>query len=169
MFLLGAAPVVTCRCGFCVSHEVDSHYCPGCNCYLYDPVVTCRCGFCVSHEVDSHYYPGCISYLYDPVVTCRCGFCVSHEVDSHYCPGCMENMPSAEARHKKNRYFLTIAYRRWALTWVYLLVGRLPMAQVGPLRECRGPGVVHTGVSSPAPFTVRWVPPCLLCVFYICS
>jgi len=33
----------------------------------------------------------------------RCGFCVSHEVDSHYCPNCMENMPSAEARLKKNR------------------------------------------------------------------
>jgi len=28
---------------------------------------------------------------------------VSHEVDSHYCPNCMENMPSAEARLKKNR------------------------------------------------------------------
>jgi hypothetical protein len=37
---------------------------------------------------------------------------------------------------------------------VYLLVGRLPMAQVGPLRECRGLDVVHTGVSSPALFTV---------------
>jgi hypothetical protein len=37
---------------------------------------------------------------------------------------------------------------------VYLLVGRLSMAQVGPLRECRGLDVVHTGVSSPAPFTV---------------
>lgn len=33
----------------------------------------------------------------------RCGFCVSHEVDSHYCPNCLENMPSAEARLKKNR------------------------------------------------------------------
>jgi hypothetical protein len=33
----------------------------------------------------------------------RCGFCVSHEVDSHYCPNCAENMPSAEARLKKNR------------------------------------------------------------------
>ena len=28
---------------------------------------------------------------------------MSHEVDSHYCPNCMENMPSAEARLKKNR------------------------------------------------------------------
>ena len=37
------------------------------------------------------------------VVYFRCGFCVSHEVDSHYCPNCMENMPSAEARLKKNR------------------------------------------------------------------
>ena len=33
----------------------------------------------------------------------RCGFCVLHEVDSHYCPNCLENMPSAEARLKKNR------------------------------------------------------------------
>ncbi|TRY61406.1 hypothetical protein TCAL_03671 [Tigriopus californicus] len=33
----------------------------------------------------------------------RCGYCVSHEVDSHYCPHCLENMPSAEARLKKNR------------------------------------------------------------------
>uniref|UniRef100_A0A3Q2CZL2 Dynactin subunit 4 n=1 Tax=Cyprinodon variegatus TaxID=28743 RepID=A0A3Q2CZL2_CYPVA len=29
--------------------------------------------------------------------------CVSHEVDSHYCPSCLENMPSAEAKVKKNR------------------------------------------------------------------
>ncbi|KAJ8394466.1 hypothetical protein AAFF_G00046770 [Aldrovandia affinis] len=29
--------------------------------------------------------------------------CVSHEVDSHYCPSCLENMPSAEAKIKKNR------------------------------------------------------------------
>nr|XP_054773442.1 dynactin subunit 4-like [Lytechinus pictus] len=33
----------------------------------------------------------------------RCGKCVSHEVDSHYCPNCLENMPSAEAKSKKNR------------------------------------------------------------------
>ncbi len=33
----------------------------------------------------------------------RCPFCVSHEVDSHYCPNCLENMPSAEARLKRNR------------------------------------------------------------------
>lgn len=33
----------------------------------------------------------------------RCPFCVSHEVDSHYCPCCLENMPSAEAKVKKNR------------------------------------------------------------------
>ncbi|TRY54683.1 hypothetical protein DNTS_031218 [Danionella cerebrum] len=29
--------------------------------------------------------------------------CVSHEVDSHFCPSCLENMPSAEAKLKKNR------------------------------------------------------------------
>ncbi|XP_012276685.1 dynactin subunit 4 [Orussus abietinus] len=33
----------------------------------------------------------------------RCGYCVCHEVDSHYCPNCMENLPSAEARLKKNK------------------------------------------------------------------
>lgn len=26
------------------------------------------------------------------------------QVDSHYCPSCLENMPSAEAKLKKNRY-----------------------------------------------------------------
>jgi hypothetical protein len=39
----------------------------------------------------------------------RCGFCVSHEVDSHYCPNCAENMPSAEARLKKNRQVGTVS------------------------------------------------------------
>ncbi|XP_033110123.1 dynactin subunit 4-like [Anneissia japonica] len=33
----------------------------------------------------------------------RCKRCVSHEVDSHFCPNCLENMPSAEAKIKKNR------------------------------------------------------------------
>ncbi|VVC93572.1 unnamed protein product [Leptidea sinapis] len=33
----------------------------------------------------------------------RCSFCISHEVDSHYCANCLENMPSSEARLKKNR------------------------------------------------------------------
>lgn len=33
----------------------------------------------------------------------RCGFCICHEVDSHYCANCFENMPSSEARLKKNR------------------------------------------------------------------
>ncbi|XP_063619182.1 dynactin subunit 4 [Cydia splendana] len=33
----------------------------------------------------------------------RCGFCICHEVDSHYCAYCLENMPSSEARLKKNR------------------------------------------------------------------
>uniref|UniRef100_A0A671S7E7 Dynactin subunit 4 n=1 Tax=Sinocyclocheilus anshuiensis TaxID=1608454 RepID=A0A671S7E7_9TELE len=32
--------------------------------------------------------------------------CVSHEVDSHFCPSCLENMPSAEAKLKKNRLCL---------------------------------------------------------------
>ncbi|KAF4525582.1 hypothetical protein B566_EDAN010441 [Ephemera danica] len=33
----------------------------------------------------------------------RCGYCVSHEVDLHYCGNCLENLPSTEARLKKNR------------------------------------------------------------------
>ncbi|KAL0832475.1 hypothetical protein ABMA28_000700 [Loxostege sticticalis] len=33
----------------------------------------------------------------------RCGFCICHEVDSHHCANCLENMPSSEARLKKNR------------------------------------------------------------------
>ncbi|XP_030388340.1 dynactin subunit 4 [Scaptodrosophila lebanonensis] len=32
----------------------------------------------------------------------RCGYCVSHEVESHFCSNCLENIPSSEARHKKN-------------------------------------------------------------------
>lgn len=33
----------------------------------------------------------------------RCGACVCHEIDSIYCPNCCENMPSQEARLKKNK------------------------------------------------------------------
>lgn len=33
----------------------------------------------------------------------RCSFCVCHEVDSHFCGKCLENLPSSEARLKKNR------------------------------------------------------------------
>jgi len=47
--------------------------------------------------------PICRLYFCRHCLDVRCGFCVSHEVDSHYCPNCMENMPSAEARLKKNR------------------------------------------------------------------
>ncbi|KAH8277834.1 hypothetical protein KR018_008506 [Drosophila ironensis] len=32
----------------------------------------------------------------------RCGFCVCHEIESHFCSNCLENIPSTEARHKKN-------------------------------------------------------------------
>ncbi|XP_061390193.1 dynactin subunit 4 [Musca vetustissima] len=32
----------------------------------------------------------------------RCGFCVCHEVDSNFCSNCLENIPSSEARNKKN-------------------------------------------------------------------
>ena len=47
--------------------------------------------------------PLCKLYFCRHCLDLRCGFCVSHEVDSHYCPNCLENMPSAEARLKKNR------------------------------------------------------------------
>lgn len=33
----------------------------------------------------------------------KCAWCVSHEVDMHYCSSCLENLPSTEARLKKNR------------------------------------------------------------------
>ena len=66
----------------------------------FDPNVTnkvlylCSCG--LSQPLSKLYF--CRHCL-----DLRCGFCVSHEVDSHYCPNCLENMPSAEARLKKNR------------------------------------------------------------------
>ncbi|KAJ3641470.1 hypothetical protein Zmor_027977 [Zophobas morio] len=46
-----------------------------------------------------------ISSLYFCRYCCqlRCGFCVCHEVDSHFCGKCCENLPSSEARLKKNR------------------------------------------------------------------
>ncbi|RZC38608.1 dynactin subunit 4 [Asbolus verrucosus] len=46
-----------------------------------------------------------ISQLYFCRYCCqlRCGFCVCHEVDSHFCGKCCENLPSSEARLKKNR------------------------------------------------------------------
>ncbi|XP_037026479.1 dynactin subunit 4 [Bradysia coprophila] len=33
----------------------------------------------------------------------RCGFCVCHEVDSHFCCNCLENIPSGEAKLKRNQ------------------------------------------------------------------
>ena len=54
----------------------------------------CSCG---------HLQPLCRLYFCRYCSDLRCGQCVSHEVDSHYCPNCLENMPSAEARLKKNR------------------------------------------------------------------
>lgn len=41
-------------------------------------------------------------YLCKYCLKLKCRDCVSHEVDTHYCPNCLENMPSAEARLKKN-------------------------------------------------------------------
>ena len=40
-------------------------------------------------------------------------------------------------------------------TYLGILVGRLPMAQVGPLRECRCPGVVHTGDLPPVSVVIQ--------------
>ncbi|CAG9864274.1 unnamed protein product [Phyllotreta striolata] len=46
-----------------------------------------------------------ISYLYfcRYCTQLRCSFCVCHEVDSNFCGKCSENIPSSEARSKKNR------------------------------------------------------------------
>lgn len=33
----------------------------------------------------------------------RCGFCTCHEIDSNFCGKCLENLPSNEAKLKKNR------------------------------------------------------------------
>lgn len=46
-----------------------------------------------------------ISYLYfcRYCTQLRCSFCVCHEVDSNFCGKCSENIPSSEARIKKNR------------------------------------------------------------------
>jgi len=47
--------------------------------------------------------PICRVYFCRHCLKLRSSDCVSHEVDSHYCPNCLENMPSAEAKLKKNR------------------------------------------------------------------
>ncbi|KAJ8319097.1 hypothetical protein KUTeg_004188 [Tegillarca granosa] len=51
--------------------------------------------------------PVCRLYLCRHCLKLRCGDCVLHEVrklvDTPYCPNCLENMPSAEAKLKKNR------------------------------------------------------------------
>ncbi|CRK88090.1 CLUMA_CG001875, isoform A [Clunio marinus] len=33
----------------------------------------------------------------------RCAFCCHHEVDSHFCSNCLENIPSSEAKLRKNK------------------------------------------------------------------
>ncbi|KAL7016620.1 hypothetical protein ACKWTF_010073 [Chironomus riparius] len=33
----------------------------------------------------------------------RCSFCCHHEVDSHFCRNCLENIPSSEAKLRKNK------------------------------------------------------------------
>ncbi|XP_065652316.1 dynactin subunit 4 isoform X3 [Hydra vulgaris] len=61
---------------------------------------------------DSHILYRCHCEEYKPITMLyfcrhctklRCTKCVTHEVDSFYCPNCLENMPSAEAKLKKNR------------------------------------------------------------------
>ncbi|KAK4290598.1 hypothetical protein Pmani_036523 [Petrolisthes manimaculis] len=42
-------------------------------------------------------------YLCRHCLKLRCGNCVSHEVDTLFCPNCLENLPSTEARLKRNR------------------------------------------------------------------
>ncbi|ESO89078.1 hypothetical protein LOTGIDRAFT_210040 [Lottia gigantea] len=47
--------------------------------------------------------PVCRLYLCRHCLKLRCADCVQHEADTPYCPNCMENMPSSEAKLKKNR------------------------------------------------------------------
>uniref|UniRef100_A0A914VCX7 Dynactin subunit 4 n=1 Tax=Plectus sambesii TaxID=2011161 RepID=A0A914VCX7_9BILA len=54
----------------------------------------CSCG---------HWESLCRLYFCRHCSVLRCRECVTHEVDSMYCPSCLENMPSGEARVKKNR------------------------------------------------------------------
>uniref|UniRef100_A0A0B7A173 Dynactin subunit 4 n=1 Tax=Arion vulgaris TaxID=1028688 RepID=A0A0B7A173_9EUPU len=48
-------------------------------------------------------FPICRLYICKHCQKLRCIDCVQHEVDTPYCPSCLENMPSAEAKLKKNR------------------------------------------------------------------
>lgn len=57
-------------------------------------LLTCSC---------SALSPAARLYFCRHCIKLRCPLCVSHEVDSYYCPNCLENMPSAEAKVKKNR------------------------------------------------------------------
>lgn len=47
--------------------------------------------------------PLCRLYFCRHCSLLRCRNCVTHEIDSIFCPNCLENMPTAEARVKKNR------------------------------------------------------------------
>lgn len=48
-------------------------------------------------------HPICWLYLCRHCFKLRCGDCLLHEVDSHFCPCCLENLPSTEAKLRKNR------------------------------------------------------------------
>lgn len=64
--------------------------------FMQDSVVkyVCSCGI-VNPITKVYFCRHCLKL--------RCGFCVCHEVDSHFCSNCLENIPSSEAKHKKNR------------------------------------------------------------------
>ncbi|XP_050413083.1 dynactin subunit 4 [Patella vulgata] len=51
----------------------------------------------------SKHLPVCRLYLCRHCLKLRCSDCVQHEVDTPYCPNCLENMPTSEAKLRKNR------------------------------------------------------------------
>uniref|UniRef100_A0A0K8TMS8 Dynactin subunit 4 n=1 Tax=Tabanus bromius TaxID=304241 RepID=A0A0K8TMS8_TABBR len=64
--------------------------------FLQPPVVNFACTCGILNPITKLYF--CRHCL-----KLRCGFCVCHEVDSYFCSYCHENIPSSEARHKRNR------------------------------------------------------------------
>lgn len=59
-----------------------------------------RVQYFVSSEFSA---PICELYFCRHCLKLKSSSCVSHEVDSLYCPNCLENMPSGEAKLKRNR------------------------------------------------------------------
>ncbi|XP_051169957.1 dynactin subunit 4 [Leptopilina boulardi] len=67
--------------------------------YLFQPEYVkyvCSCG-CLKPISKIYFCRHCLKI--------RCGYCVCQEVDSHYCPSCLEQLPTLEARIKKNKCF----------------------------------------------------------------